>query len=424
MSRTEEQTLRAAEATPVAARTNKREHTPARVIKLLAVVEATSINAVAKSMLEFCRTARDLNLNAHGSPVIETSLVTFDRRRGEAETPNDFVEAARELGIEVDVIKERARFDPRVLPALREIIKRRAPHIVLTHQVKSHFLMKLSGLWRQVAWAAFNHGYTTTDLKVRAYNYLDRWSLPTAHRVITVCEAFARELKRKGVAPEKIFVQHNSIRRAAETGAQEKTEAAQALRRRLGVEEDEKLVLAIGRLSREKGHVDLLDAFGLLQRSYPQLKTRLLIVGDGPERGALEAAASSNGIGERVIFAGQLSDVSAYYAAADVMALPSHSEGSPYVLLEAMAEALPVVATSVGGVPEMVEDGVSALLVAAREPQAMADALYRILSDKALAQGLTAAASALVATRYAPETHLNSLLNIYRQTISGAPLKP
>src|SRR5712691_2765371 len=184
----------------------------ALTIKLLAVIEATTVNAVAKNMLEFQRSVRERQQNYPDLPGIETSFVTFDRGSGPDRSPNGFVIAAREMGLEVDVIPEAARFDLRVIPALRRIIKRRAPDIIVTHQVKSHFLMKLSRLWRQYPWAAFHHGYTTTDRKMRAYNHLNRWSLPDADKVITVCEAFARELSSAGVRPERIYVQHNSIR--------------------------------------------------------------------------------------------------------------------------------------------------------------------------------------------------------------------
>jgi glycosyltransferase involved in cell wall biosynthesis len=246
---------------------------------------------------------------------------------------------------------------------------------------------------------------------------MNRLSLPTAHRVVTVCDAFARELATRERVPEnKISVQHNSIR--VEQAVDE--EEARLVRARLGIKEDASVVLAVGRLSSEKAHADLLSAFRHLRDAHPEINARLLIVGDGPERKSLETLARVLNINERVHFAGQVSDVRAFYAAAQVLALPSHSEGSPYVLLEAMAAHLPVVATRVGGVPEMVEDEESALLVHARDPQKMAAAIARVLTDAQLARKLTANASALIATRYSPETYVRSLVEIYRQLISNA----
>jgi glycosyltransferase involved in cell wall biosynthesis len=389
----------------------------ALTIKLLAVIEATNVNAVAKNMLEFQRSARELNRQSPGSVNIETSFVTFDRARGRDGDANEFVTAARGAGLEVDVIRERRRFDLSVIKALREIANNRAPDIILTHQVKSHFLIRLSKLWRQYPWVAFHHGYTTTDRKMRAYNYLDRWSLPAAARVVTVCQAFARELTGAGGVPmERINVQHNSIRPEQPASAEE----IETLKTRLRIAGDERVLLAVGRLSSEKAHIDLLKAFGHLTDANAEIKARLVIVGDGPERGRLEAAAASLGLSERISFVGQVSDVQPYYALADALALPSHTEGSPYVLLEAMAAGLPIVATAVGGVPEMVEDNVSALLVAPNDPRAMAGAITRVLTDRELAERLAANASVLAATRYSPETYVRSLIEIYRGIISSA----
>ncbi len=151
----------------------------------------------------------------------------------------------------------------------------------------------------------------------------------------------------------------------------------------------------------------------------PELACKLIIVGDGPERGRLEAAAESFGLRDRVTFAGQTGNVPLFYAAADLMALPSHSEGSPIVLLEAMAANLPVVATSVGGVPEMVKDNESALLVPPSDPQAMTAAITRVLTDTGLAERLTKNAAALVATRYTPENYVRNLIGIYSEIIAG-----
>lgn len=391
---------------------SKREG--ALTIKLLAVIEATTVNAVAKNMLEFDRAAREHEQNQPGSTAIEISFVTFDRRRAPTESQNRFVTVAREMGLDVEVIPEVARFDLRVIPKMRAIVKRHAPDIIVTHQVKSHFLIKLSRLWRQYPWVAFHHGYTTTDRKMRAYNHLDRWSLPSADQVVTVCEAFAQGLRIAGVKRERIRVQHNSIRPQPPASEEE----VKNLRIRLKLAADEHLVLTVGRLSREKAHLDLLAALKHLREMKPELKTRLVIVGDGPERAQLEASTDSLGLRAWVVFAGHIDEVQPYYAIADVLALPSHSEGSPYVLLEAMAANLPIVATAVGGVPEMVEDNQTALLVSPNDPVALAEAIARVLIDEQLKRALTSAASKLVSTNHSPETYVRALLEIYRATIS------
>lgn len=388
-----------------------------QAIKILSIVEATTINAVAKSVLEFQRTARELAKQSLDFPNIEACVVTFERNREPTQSPNDFVNAARKLELEVEIILERRRFDLSAISALRSVVEQQRPDIVVTHSVKSHFLLWRSQVWREYPWVAFHHGYTTTDLKMRVYNRLDRWSLPHASRLVTVCHAFARELAdNTGVPVEQIVVQHNSVRPTPQTSVAD----IQSLRTRLGIASDERVVLTVGRLSREKAHIDLLAAFKHLRDTHPDISSKLVIVGDGPERGRLEAAARADGLGERVIFAGHISgDIQPFYAAADVFALPSHSEGSPNVVLEAMAANLPIVATAVGGVPEILEDNESALLVPANDPRAMAAAIARVLGDQDLAQRLTTNSAALVATRYAPAQYVRALVEIYGDVIKA-----
>jgi glycosyltransferase involved in cell wall biosynthesis len=380
--------------------------------KILSIVEATNVNAVAKVVLEFYRSARELKQTLRDFPVVDGCAVTFERRGARNSPPNDFAAAAAELGLDVELIPERRRFDLSVIPSLRSVIESRNPDVVVTNSVKSHFIVLRSRLWQKYPWVAFHHGYTNTDLKMRVYNRLDRWSLPQADRLATVCQAFARELAgATGIPVENISVQHNAIRREQPVKAAE----TDSLRARLGIAPNDKVVLTVGRLSREKAQIDLIEAFKRFGDAKPEISSKLIIVGDGPERARLEAAAESPR--GRVIFTGQVRDVRTFYAVADAFVLPSESEGSPNVLLEAMAANLPIVATAVGGVPEMIENNESGLLVPVNEPASLAAAVVRLLTDKDLAQRLTTNAATLVDTRYTPENYVRSLASLYREVI-------
>jgi glycosyltransferase involved in cell wall biosynthesis len=396
-----------------AARSN-HDSTMSPPIKLLTIVEAANINAVAKTVLEFYRAAHELS-GTPGFPVIEGCVVTFDRQRDDAR-PNDFLRATRDLGLDVEVIPERRRFDLSVIPALRGIVEARETDLIITNSVKSHFLMWRSRLWRKHPWVAFHHGYTDTDRKMRLYNRLDRWSLPHADRLVTVCHAFAQELSGStGVPTDKISVQHNAIRREPLVSPG----VGETLRIRLGIGDSERIVLSVGRLSREKAQVDLIEACKSLRKTKPDLAFKVIIVGDGPERSRLEAAVESFGGRDCVVFTGQVKEVQPFYAIADVFALPSHSEGSPNVLLEAMIANLPIVATEVGGVPEMLANNESALLVPPNDPPSLATAISSLLTDKVLAQRLATAADTLVDSQFDPRTYARSLVKIYREVIEG-----
>jgi len=270
-------------------------------MKIVSIVEATTMNAVAKVVLDFHRTARGIGEESGDLPRIEGSLITFDRVSDHQPGANEFVAATKAAGIEIDVIPERRRFDLAVITALKEIVRQRRPDLVITNSVKSHFLMWRSRLWKEYPWIAFHHGYTSTDRKMRIYNRFDRWSLPKADLVITVCNAFALELSNDArVAPERIQVRHNSIRPGSQPGAED----VRALRERLGIVENESVILSVGRLSKEKAHADLIKAFKQLCTTNPDLNCKLVIVGEGPERAPLEAASVQSGLSQRIIFAG------------------------------------------------------------------------------------------------------------------------
>ena len=382
-------------------------------MKILSIIEATTVTGPAKNLLNFCRLMRSPGFCRDGAPQIEISIVTFDRVAGNRDaTGNAFVAAARDSGITVDVITERFRFDRAVIKQLRDVVAKRAPDVIQTHMIKSHFLVKLSGLGKQYPWIAYHHGYTSTDLKMQFYNQLNRWSLPSADLVIAVCGEFANQLAAAGVQKDRIRVSHNAVKAPRIVSSDEKL----SLRERLRIAGGEKVLVAVGRLSREKGHADLIESIALLRAAEPDLKFKLLLVGDGPEQVNLTRAVAERNLESHVVFVGHVGDVAPFYSIADVLVLPSHSEGSPNVLLEAMAAGLPVVATSVGGVPEIATSEVNSLLVPSRDPSAFAEALRRVLYEVVLARTLKSNAVAR-AGEFSPESHAQSLIQIYQELV-------
>lgn len=371
-------------------------------IRLLAIIEADTVTGPAKNLLEFCRTAGQAGIE----PAVTVEIGVFLRGKD-----SEFAEAARASGVPVHAIAEQGSFDRRVLRQLRTLVVRSNPDIIQTHAVKSHFLARLSGIWKLRAWIAFHHGYTTTDLKMRLYNQLDRWSLRAPRRICTVSQAFERQLRARGVPSSRITVVDNAIDAGYWRARVARVDRG-SVRRQLGIGDEEKVIIAIGRLSREKAHIHLVRAFEHL-RARGSGALRLVIAGDGPERRMLEQAA-----GKGVVFTGQVRDPAPYFAIADVMALPSLSEGSPNVLLEAMAAGVPVVATRVGGIPEMVEDGVSALLAPPADPPALAAAIGRLLDDPSLAAAIADKAGALLARRYSPLHRARTLAALYAKVLA------
>jgi glycosyltransferase involved in cell wall biosynthesis len=371
-------------------------------IRVLAILEASTVTGPAKNLLEFARLARE---DGFDTPV-EVSIATFTR----AVDFSVFSEAAAAVGIAVHPISERGRFDRSVLARLRSLARDLAPDILQTHAVKSHFLLRCSGLHRTMPWVAFHHGYTWPDLRARAYNQLDRWSLRAARRVVTVSLPFRAELSARGVPMERIAVLHNAIDPDWATPARD---SAAALRAELGIAPDRKTILIVGRLSREKDHLTLLEAVASILKEGAILP-HLLMIGEGPERPRIEERIRELDLTAHVTMTGQVRSAKPYYGIADTAVLSSRSEGSPNALLEAMAARVPVVATAVGGIPEMVTDRESALLVAPGDREGLTRALSTVLTDRDLAESLRSRAHLLIEERYSPERRARALCEIYR----------
>ena len=178
-----------------------------------------------------------------------------------------------------------------------------------------------------------------------------------------------------------------------------------------GLEPGSKIVGVVARLEPEKGHQTLIEAWPHVLREVPD--AYLLIVGEGSRRDFLEQWASAHKVGHRVVFAGRRDDIPAVTAALDVAVLPSWREAQGLSILEAMALSRPVVASDVGGIPEMIEDGVTGLLVEHDNPVALAAAIVRLLTDHAFADTIARAGHALVHDRFCIELMVKSIEEIY-----------
>jgi len=376
-------------------------------LRLLIFLEASTVAGAVKPVLEFAQEAAA----SQSGRTVNLTLVLFARAGRE----NNLTAFIRRQGIPLEVIAERHAFDTGVFPQLRSLVARVKPDIIWTNNTKSHFLVSLGGFHRDAEWVAFHHGYTKEAWRTRLYNELDRWSLPRAQRVVTVCNDFAKQLRRKGVSADRIRVLRNPIRLSPPLPEAESAR----LRTELGLN-DVTVLLSIGRLSQEKGHADLLRAMQRL-RATKDTKGRphLVIVGDGPEGRNLQTLCFTLKLEDCVTFTGYQAEVRAYYAIADIFVLPSHSEGSPNVLLEAVAAGLPIVATAVGGLPEILTHEVNALLVPKQDIAQLADALARLLDDGVLRRRLAENGRELL-TQHDPQTYFRKVMEIFEEAI-GAP---
>jgi glycosyltransferase involved in cell wall biosynthesis len=143
------------------------------------------------------------------------------------------------------------------------------------------------------------------------------------------------------------------------------------------------------------------------------LPLRLILVGEGPERLRIEELARRLQLTDIVTLTGQQDDVNHYYGIADLFVLPSHTEGCPNVLLEAMAAGVPIVATEVGGIPEVATSGEDAILVRKRDRIGLASAIASVLKDRVLRERLVASARSIVSSK-TPEAYFKSIASVFR----------
>lgn len=190
-------------------------------------------------------------------------------------------------------------------------------------------------------------------------------------------------------------------------------EARALWRKELGLGANQTVLISVGRLAPEKDYDLLLDAMACLPSG--QSEAMLILVGDGPERIALELKAAKLGLADRVLLLGARTEVPGLLNAADLFALSSLTEGIPMALLEAMACTLPVAALEVGGIPEVVEDGRSGVLVRGRRPEDLADAVAGVLADSQAVHSMGLAGRARVLERFSLGAMLGAYASLYRK---------
>ena len=229
------------------------------------------------------------------------------------------------------------------------------------------------------------HGFTVELLK-----RLQRWYVGRARAVIVPSRYFRGLVAGWGVPEKKSRVIYNAV----DLAAYQDLPSREEIRARLGLAG--RVVLTAARLTPWKGVNRLIAALPAWREAVPG--TNLVIVGDGPERANLERLAHEVGVAEAVTFVGQVPHewMPLYLRAADVFVLYSGYEGLPHVVLEAMAAGVPVVASRKGGIPEVIEDGVTGLLVEWGDETVLADTVERVLCDAALARRLGEAGRARV----------------------------
>lgn len=248
--------------------------------------------------------------------------------------------------------------------------------LLVTHNYKPNMVGLLAAARRHIPIIAVSRGWTWATAKVRVYERLDRVMLRQMHRVVCVSEGQAQKVRASGVDEQRIRVIRNAIDVSRFAPPREPSHKRL---RSLFARPPVHIVIAVGRLSPEKGYEQLVTAAQRVCASRDD--TGFVLIGDGPERQQLREQIQAAGLGNRVILAGFRDDVDQLLPDATVLVQSSYTEGMPNVVLEAMAASVPVVATDVGGTGELVVHGGTGMLVPPRDPHAISSAVLAMLAD-------------------------------------------
>ena len=254
------------------------------------------------------------------------------------------------------------------------------------------------------------------SLESTLVNGLEWWGSFEASRIIAVSGWMKEHVTQTFKLPmEKVDAIHNGLDLSMFTGQHDNATA----RANFQVEPDDLLVTTVGRMTAQKGFDDLLRAFPLVLQSIP--KARLLLIGDGYMRGELEALAKKEGVAARTKFTGFIEDKQLVEAlkSSDAVVIPSRFEPFGITALEAMAAGAPLVVTRVGGLAEIVDDGVDGLEVEPENPRSIADGLVRVLSDRKMAAQLAVSAAEKVKS-YTWRSAAEATMRVYQRAIGDA----
>jgi glycosyltransferase involved in cell wall biosynthesis len=325
-----------------------------------------------------------------------------------------FREAIEAVGGEFVVLRQRFAFDPAPIWNALALVRKGDFESLQSHGYKSHVVCFTLRLLTGLPWVALVHGWTTENFKIRCYYLVEKLLVRYADRIVPVSESLNYRLKLGTKARMKSIVIPNA---ADIICAEDETGTGESVRVMYGVQPGESLLGIVGRLSPEKGHRFLIDAMVLLRER--GVKARLLIIGDGQEQQMIEKLISEHELADVVTLAGYQKDVSRFYRACDIIVMPSLTEGMPNVALEAMRFAKPLVASRVGGIPEVVLDGETGLLVEDQNPEALADALEKLISDPARMKVMGLAGSQRVSDIFDPHVRVVKLLAIHNELIEA-----
>lgn len=333
------------------------------------------------------------------------TIVILER---ENEINLDFKKRCEENGIETVVLKCEGRIDFRSLNCLRKLVKRNEIKIIHSHGYKANLYSNLTSWGMSNIKVATCHNWLGNSAKMRLYKKVDLLSLRRFDKVIAVSDTIKEIILKSGIRREKVAKIRNGIFLEPFEKKMSKTDG----KRRLGLTDNAVVIGTVGRISEEKGHRYLLDIAGSIIHKFPE--SIFLIVGDGPLRDELARKYRHPSI----IFTGIRNDLPQLYFAMDIFTLPSMTEGLPMALLEAMAANLPVIASRVGEIPEVIDNGKDGILIDPGDSAGLRQSILRLMTQKEERCRFGINAHKKIKEQYSSERMASEYMDEYSKLIS------
>jgi glycosyltransferase involved in cell wall biosynthesis len=324
--------------------------------------------------------------------------------------PNvEFYERARRRGLSVRMVHCKGRADWRAVRQIEDYVQEDSIDLIHTHGYKADLYGFLAAWRLHKPVVATCHNWVGGTAALGIYNHLDRLALKKFDALAAVSDEVGERLRETGVPTKKIRTIANGI----DVQAFERGQPLPAISVIGG-----KVVGMVARLDLQKGFEYLLRAIRELCNIFYGLT--VVIVGEGPDRKAIEDMVKEYGLQSNVVLAGQQSDMPGVYAAMDIFVLPSLNEGLPMTILEAMAASRPVVATRVGAIPSVIQDGENGLLVDPRDTDGLRNAIASLLSDPNLCRRMGERAHDWVSANYTSDAMALKYREMYNEVL-GRP---
>jgi glycosyltransferase involved in cell wall biosynthesis len=326
-----------------------------------------------------------------------------------------FLSNVRQKGFEAVGLENDTPHFRRAVAEIVGHLRRVGASVLLCHGYKADLLGRPAARRAGIPAVAVSRGLTGENFRVRLYERLDRFHLRFMDHVIAVSAAQAEKVRRAGVPAERLTVIPNAV--DPERFSDPDTRYRHRLERYFRTPRS-RIIGAAGRLSPEKGFDVLINAIALVRDHDPD--AGFVIFGDGPCRPQLQQQLAALGLMGTVALAGFRADLDRYLPHLDLLVLPSHTEGMPNVVLEACAAGVPVVATSVGGTPEVIEEGTSGYLVPAGDPVSLASTLCEALADEDQLREVAFQARQRVLECFSFRTQMEQYLDLFARVCPGS----